>query len=69
MSQDVIMPTDTELEFNYKKYGFHDEEEAAVKTEKGINEEVVRRISAIKNEPEWMLDIRLEGLRLSLIHI
>ena len=63
MSQDVIMPTDTELEFNYKKYGFHDEEAAAVKTEKGINEEVVRRISAIKNEPEWMLDIRLEGLR------
>jgi Fe-S cluster assembly protein SufB len=63
MSQEVIVPTDTELEFNYKKYGFHDDEEAAVKTPKGINEDVVRRISAIKDEPEWMLEMRLEGLR------
>ena len=63
MSQEVIVPTDTELEFNYKKYGFHDEEEAAVTTGKGINEDVVRQISSIKDEPEWMLEMRLEGLR------
>ncbi|MEX2639535.1 MAG: Fe-S cluster assembly protein SufB [Balneolales bacterium] len=30
---------------------------------KGINEEVVRAISAIKEEPEWMLDFRLKALR------
>lgn len=30
---------------------------------KGLSEEVVRKISAIKEEPEWMLDIRLEAYR------
>ncbi|MEX0778377.1 MAG: Fe-S cluster assembly protein SufB [Balneolales bacterium] len=30
---------------------------------KGINEEVVRAISTIKEEPEWMLDFRLKALR------
>lgn len=34
----------------------------AVETfEKGLNEEVVRAISAKKNEPEWMLDFRLKA--------
>ncbi|VEB60149.1 Iron-sulfur cluster assembly protein SufB [Salmonella enterica subsp. enterica] len=29
---------------------------------KGISEEVVRAISAKRNEPEWMLEFRLNGL-------
>ncbi len=29
-----------------------------------MSEEVVRNISALKNEPEWMLEMRLKGLRL-----
>ena len=32
--------------------------------EKGLNEAVVRAISAKKNEPEWMLKKRLKGLEL-----
>lgn len=31
--------------------------------DKGLNEEVVRAISAKKNEPEWMLDFRLKAFR------
>ena len=31
--------------------------------EKGINEDVVRAISAKKNEPEWMLEFRLKAFR------
>ncbi|NIA04037.1 MAG: Fe-S cluster assembly protein SufB [Nitrospiraceae bacterium] len=31
---------------------------------KGINEEVVRQISKAKNEPKWMLDIRLKSLKI-----
>lgn len=31
---------------------------------KGVNEELVRKISADKNEPEWMLNHRLESLRI-----
>lgn len=43
------------------KYGFHDKDVSVFKTEKGINEQVVREISAIKHEPEWMLEKRLEA--------
>lgn len=37
-------------------------ENISLKSEKGINEEVVRLISKEKNEPEWMLDLRLRAL-------
>ena len=45
------------------KYGFHDDIESIIDTGKGINEEVVRKISAYKNEPEWMLEYRLKAYR------
>lgn len=32
--------------------------------DKGLTEEIVRQISAEKNEPEWMLEYRLKGLEL-----
>ena len=32
------------------KYGFHDDVESVYKTEKGLTEEIVREISAKKNE-------------------
>ncbi|EGY5609609.1 hypothetical protein JI440_001890 [Escherichia coli] len=35
---------------------------------KGINEEVVRAISAKRNEPEWMLKFRLNAYRAQLEH-
>ena len=44
-------------------YDIKDEVHAAYSTGKGVNEEVVRKISAKKNEPQWMLDIRLQGLK------
>ena len=34
------------------------------KTEKGISEEIVRQISKEKNEPDWMLEKRLEALKI-----
>ena len=45
------------------KYGFADEDTSIFTTGKGINEEVVRTISAIKGEPEWVLDFRLKALK------
>ena len=45
------------------KYGFHTEVENIYDTGKGISEEVVRKISKMKNEPEWMLNIRLAAYR------
>src|SRR5579864_4356575 len=44
------------------KYGF----ETTLQTdsfEPGLNEDVVRRLSAIKREPEWLLEFRLKAFR------
>ena len=46
------------------EYGWHDTDVAGATARRGLNEDVVREISALKNEPEWMLDLRLKGLRL-----
>ncbi|CAH2761689.1 Fe-S cluster assembly protein SufB [Erysipelothrix amsterdamensis] len=43
------------------QYGFHDDVEGIVAFDKGLNESVVREISRLKNEPEWMLEIRLKA--------
>ena len=44
------------------KYGFKDPEVHVFKSRKGLDEEIVRQISAMKNEPEWMLKFRLKAL-------
>ncbi|MGL5540855.1 MAG: Fe-S cluster assembly protein SufB [Erysipelotrichaceae bacterium] len=43
------------------KYGFHDKDVSIYKTEKGLTREIVKEISTIKKEPEWMLDFRLKA--------
>ena len=48
---------------NYE-YGWHDSDTAGALARRGLNEDVVREISALKNEPDWMLQMRLKGLRL-----
>ena len=45
-------------------YGWSDPDSAGATARRGLNEEVVRDISAKKNEPEWMLQTRLKALRL-----
>ncbi|MDO8731207.1 MAG: Fe-S cluster assembly protein SufB [Actinomycetota bacterium] len=45
-------------------FGWHDPDSAGTNARRGLSEEVVRDISAKKNEPEWMLEMRLKGLRL-----
>ncbi|MBK7624947.1 MAG: Fe-S cluster assembly protein SufB [Kineosporiaceae bacterium] len=46
------------------EYGWADPDAAGATARRGLNEEVVRNISALKNEPDWMLEMRLKGLRL-----
>src|ERR1700728_3552382 len=46
------------------KFGWADSDVAGESARRGLSEEVVRDISAKKNEPEWMLDLRLKGLKL-----
>jgi Fe-S cluster assembly protein SufB len=46
------------------KFGWSDSDVAGATAKRGISEDVVREISALKNEPEWMLEARLKGLKL-----
>ncbi|MDH5059548.1 Fe-S cluster assembly protein SufB, partial [Enterococcus faecalis] len=46
------------------KYGFHDDDVSIFRSERGLTENIVREISNMKNEPEWMLDFRLKSLKL-----
>ncbi|UGQ10153.1 Fe-S cluster assembly protein SufB [Yinghuangia sp. ASG 101] len=46
------------------EYGWADPDVAGATARRGLSEAVVRDISAKKNEPEWMLKLRLKGLRL-----
>jgi len=46
------------------KYDFHTDSTPIFKARKGIDEEIVRQISAMKNEPEWMLNFRLQALEM-----
>ncbi len=46
------------------KFGWADPDVAGASAQRGLSEAVVRDISARKNEPEWMLERRLKGLRL-----
>ncbi len=46
------------------EYGWHDADAAGTNARRGLSEAVVRDISSKKNEPQWMLDMRLKSLRL-----
>ena len=48
---------------NYE-FGWHDEDKAGALAKRGLSEQTVREISALKNEPEWMLNHRLKALAL-----
>jgi Fe-S cluster assembly protein SufB len=49
---------------DYKeKYGFFDPEKYVFKAKRGLNEEIVKEISWMKNEPDWMSAMRLRSLR------
>ena len=45
------------------EYGWHDSDAAGASARRGLNEDVVRDISAKKGEPEWMLEWRLDAYR------
>ncbi len=44
------------------KYGFRDPQTYVFRPERGLNRQVVEQISAMKQEPQWMLEFRLKAL-------
>jgi Fe-S cluster assembly protein SufB len=49
-----------------EKYGFHMAENYNFKSQKGLNADIVRQISAMKNEPAWMTEYRLKAYEIFL---
>ncbi|GAC1479706.1 MAG: Fe-S cluster assembly protein SufB [Candidatus Dormibacter sp.] len=50
---------------NYKeKYGFFDKENYVFKAKRGLSADVVKEISWMKSEPEWMTKFRLRALQI-----
>jgi len=45
-----------------ERFGFRDAENYLYKAPKGINREIVEKISEFKSEPEWMREFRLKSL-------
>lgn len=56
----MATPNTSNLDFEYK-YGFSMPSKPVFKVKKGINEEIVRQISAIKEEPAWMTEFRVRA--------
>ncbi len=48
---------------NYR-FGWHDKDDAGASARRGLSDDVVRNISELKSEPEWMLKRRLRALSL-----
>ncbi len=51
------------IKFDPYKYGFRDEDQTIIDSGLGISDEIVRKISAFKNEPQWVLDFRLKAFK------
>ena len=46
------------------KYGFSKPDASVFRTRRGLDEDVIREISRMKNEPQWMLDFRLRSFKI-----
>ena len=64
MATEITPPNDLAVVGEINKYDFRTETEAVFKAQKGINAGIVRQISEMKGEPQWMLDFRLEALEI-----
>jgi Fe-S cluster assembly protein SufB len=67
MTEQIVQPVTQEehlAALGKYEYGWADADTAGAAAQRGLNEAVVRDISTKKNEPEWVLERRLKGLRL-----
>ena len=52
-----------DIDIGKYQLGWSDVEDYVFKPKKGLNEAIIREMSAMKKEPAWMLAFRLQGLR------
>ena len=56
--------TNVAIDFGRYKLGWSDEEDYVYKPKRGLNEDIIREMSWMKGEPDWMLDRRLRAYKL-----
>ena len=52
-----------DLDLGAYQLGWHDKENYTFKPEKGLDEEIIRQMSSMKDEPAWMLEFRLKAYK------
>ena len=57
---EFLMAT-VDIDLGAYKLGWHDVEDNEFKPAKGLNESIIRQMSEMKNEPQWMRDFRLKA--------
>jgi Fe-S cluster assembly protein SufB len=55
--------TTVDIDLGSYQLGWSDEEDYVFKPEKGLTEDLIRTMSTMKDEPEWMLDFRLKAYK------
>ena len=61
----ATVPNPIDVGSDYKeKYGFFVPEDYVFKAKRGLNPEIVKEISWMKKEPEWMMKMRLRSLEI-----
>ena len=55
--------TTVDIDLGSYQLGWSDEEDYVFKPEKGLDEDLIRQMSEMKDEPEWMLDFRLKSYK------
>ncbi|MEN8041366.1 MAG: Fe-S cluster assembly protein SufB [Actinomycetota bacterium] len=55
--------TTVDIDLGAYQLGWSDEEDYVFKPEKGLDEDLIRQMSDMKDEPEWMLDFRLKSYK------
>ena len=55
--------SDIAVDLGKYQLGWSDEEDYVFKPKKGLNDEIIREMSWLKGEPQWMLDFRLKSYK------
>ncbi|MDJ0498844.1 MAG: Fe-S cluster assembly protein SufB [Acidimicrobiia bacterium] len=55
--------TTVDIDLGSYQLGWADEEDYVFKPQKGLSEDIIRQMSEMKKEPEWMLDFRLKAYK------
>jgi len=61
---DVLIDRPELASLGQYEFGWADSDAAGASARRGLNEQVVSDISALKSEPEWMLNTRLKALKI-----